>query len=62
MRKTLVTTPITAEQSFGVLPTLTYSEEAPFPTRGLTVNIGTVQGGKYTIVDQNVAVPVLNKW
>lgn len=62
VRKTLVTTPITAEQSFGVLPTLTYSEEAPFPTRGLTVNIGTVQGGKYTIVDQNVAVPVLNKW
>ena len=58
VRNTLVTTPITTEQSFGVLPTLTYSEEAPFPTRGLAVNIGTVQNGKYTIVDQNVTVPV----
>lgn len=62
VRKTLVTTPISTEQSFGVLPTLNYSEDAPFPTRGLTVNIGSVQNGKYTIVDHNVAVPVLNKW
>lgn len=62
IRKTLLTTPITAQQSFEILPTLTYTDDAPFPTRGLTVNIGTVQGGKYTIVDQNVAVPVLNKW
>jgi branched-chain amino acid transport system substrate-binding protein len=62
IRNTLLTTPITAQQSFEILPTLSYTEDAPFPTRGLTVNIGTVQGGKYTIVDQNVTVPVLNKW
>lgn len=62
VRNTLVTTPVTTEQSFGVLPTLAYSEDAPFPTRGLTVNIGTVKNGKYTIVDQNVAVPEMNKW
>jgi branched-chain amino acid transport system substrate-binding protein len=62
VRKALLSTPITTEQSFGILPTLTYTEDAPFPTKGLTVNIGTVQGGKYTIVDQNVAVPNLNKW
>jgi branched-chain amino acid transport system substrate-binding protein len=62
VRKALLSTPITTEQSFGILPTLTYTEDAPFPTKGLTVNIGAVQGGKYTIVEQNVAVPNLNKW
>ncbi len=62
VRKALLTTSITSEQSFGILPTLNYSEDAPFPTKGLTINIGSIRGGKYTIVDQNVAVPNLNKW
>jgi branched-chain amino acid transport system substrate-binding protein len=62
VRTALLTVPITSEQSFGILPSLNYSNDAPFPTKGLTVNIGAVQGGKYVIVDQNVTVPILNKW
>lgn len=62
VRKALLTTPITSEQTFGILPNLSYSADAPFPTKGLTINIGTVKNGKYTIVEQHVAVPTLNKW
>lgn len=62
VRAALLKTPITAEQTFGVLPNLTYTNEAPFPTAGLTVNIGSVKGGKYVISASNAPVPTLNKW
>jgi branched-chain amino acid transport system substrate-binding protein len=45
-----------------VLPDLVYTREAPFPLKGLTVNIGTVTGGKYVTAAENVTVPSLNKW
>lgn len=62
VRKAMLTHPITSKQTFGVLPDLKYSAEAPFPLTGLTVNIGTVKNGKYTVAAQNVPVPSINKW
>ena len=62
VRDSMLKNPISAKQTFGVLPDLVYTREAPFPLKGLTVNIGTVTGGKYVTAAENVAVPVLNKW
>lgn len=62
VRSALFKTPITSRQTFGILPDLTFTSEAPFPVKGLTVNIATVAGGKYVIAAQNVPVPLLNKW
>ncbi|MNZ83444.1 hypothetical protein D3C78_1021720 [compost metagenome] len=62
VREALLSTPMSSERSFGVLPDLRYSKEAPFPTDGVAVNIGTVEKGKYRLVEQNVSVPALNKW
>ena len=53
---------ITSKQTFGVLPDLKFSREAPFPLAGMAVNIGTVTGGKYTVAAQNVPVPSVSKW
>lgn len=62
VRETLLSTPITSEQTFGVLPTLKFTAEAPFPTEGLKVNIATVKGGKYVVAATDVAVPAVKKW
>lgn len=62
VRAAILSTPLTAERSFGVLPGIQYSSEAPFPTQGLAVNIATVQNGQYRLVQQNVPVPKLTKW
>jgi len=53
---------ITSKQTFGVLPDLKFTKEAPFPLAGMAVNIGTVKDGKYTVAAQNVPVPTVNKW
>lgn len=62
VREALFAQPITSEQTFGVLPNLTYTNEGPFPVSGLTVNIGTVKNGKYVISAENVPVPTVSKW
>lgn len=62
VRSALLSTPVPSDRSFGLLPNIKYSNDAPFPTSGITVNIGTVEKGKYKIAEQNVPVPVLNKW
>jgi branched-chain amino acid transport system substrate-binding protein len=62
VRAALLKAPIASKQTFGILPDLTFVPEAPFPVKGLTANIGTVSGGKYSIAAQAVPVPVLNKW
>ncbi|MEB2317329.1 MAG: ABC transporter substrate-binding protein [Pseudomonadota bacterium] len=62
VRKALLSTQISSEQMFEVLPNLAFSNDAPFPLSGLTVNIGTVKDGKYTIAAERVPVPVVNKW
>lgn len=62
VRNALLATPITADQTFGILPNLVFTKEAPFPVTGLTVNIATIKDGKYVIAAENVPVPALAKW
>jgi branched-chain amino acid transport system substrate-binding protein len=62
VRAALMTTPMTSDQTFGILPDLTYTNEAPFPVSGLTVNVATVKDGKYVVAAENAPVPVINKW
>lgn len=62
VREALLTTPIPSAQTFEVLSDLKFSNDAPFPTAGATVNIGTVKGGKYLGASQGVAVPQIEKW
>ena len=62
VRTALLATPLTTDQTFGMLPKLTYTNEAPFPVTGLTVNIATIKDGKYVIAAENVPVPVITKW
>jgi len=62
VRKALLSTQISSEQMFEVLPNLAFSNDAPFPLSGLTVNVGTVKDGKYTIATERIPVPVVNKW
>lgn len=53
---------ISAEDLFGFLPPLDWSEEAPFPTAGLTTSIGTVKDGKYARAELDHEIPELEKW
>jgi branched-chain amino acid transport system substrate-binding protein len=62
IRDTLFTDVITTEETFGTLPTLKFTKEAPFPVEGLKVNIATVKGGKYGTAATNVDVPPIKKW
>lgn len=62
VRAALLSTTISSDQTFGILPNLTYTNDAPFPLSGLTVNIATVKDGKYTIVADKASVPTLAKW
>ena len=62
VREAMLSTTIASDQTFGILPNLTYSAEAPFPLSGLTVNIATVKDGKYSIVADKAPVPTLGKW
>ncbi|MBI3993683.1 MAG: ABC transporter substrate-binding protein [Candidatus Lambdaproteobacteria bacterium] len=62
VREGLYAGKIPSEATFGFLPDLTFTREGPFPVRGLTANITTVKGGKYTLAAANVPVPVVEKW
>lgn len=62
VRETLLSTTISSDQTFGILPDVKYTNEAPFPTAGVTVNIGTVKGGKYVTAGEGVPVPQIGKW
>lgn len=62
LREALLAEPITSKSMYGVLPDLKFTRDAPFATTGLTVNIGTIQGGKYVAAARDVPVPVVNKW
>jgi branched-chain amino acid transport system substrate-binding protein len=62
MRSALMKNTVTSKQTFGILPDIAYSNDAPFPLKGLTVNVGTVKNGQYVIAAQGVPVPVVNKW
>lgn len=62
VREALYAAPITSEETFGTLPNLKFTKEAPFPVEGLKLNIGTIKAGKYDTAATNVDVPSLNKW
>lgn len=62
VRTALMATRIPSDQTFGILPNLTYTNEAPFPVAGLTVNVATIKDGKYVIAAENVPVPAITKW
>ncbi len=62
VRAAVVSAPLSAERSFGVLPGIRYGNDAPFPTQGLGANISMVQKGQYRLVEQNAPVPKLTKW
>ena len=62
LREAMVSTTITSEQTFGILPNVAFNTSAPSPLEGLTANIATVKDGKHTIAAENVPVPALNKW
>lgn len=62
MYDAMLSVEISAEDSFGFLPALDWSEEAPFPTAGLTTSIGTVEGGKYSLAELAYEIPELEKW
>lgn len=62
VREALLNTTITSDQTFGVLSDVKYTNDAPFPTSGITVNIGTVKDGKYATAAEGVPVPTIEKW
>lgn len=62
VRTAILTHPLPTDRSFGLLPNIQYTKDAPFPTVGMSVNIATVENGKYKIIEQNVPVPVIGKW
>jgi branched-chain amino acid transport system substrate-binding protein len=58
----ILATEISAEDLSGFLPPLDWSEEAPFPTSGLTTSVGTVKDGKYARAALDHEIPELEKW
>lgn len=62
VREALLSTTITSEQTFEILPDVKYTNDAPFPTSGATVNIGVVKGGKYVTAAAGATVPQIGKW
>jgi len=62
VRDALFAKPITIEETHGMLPTLQFTPEAPFPLEGLKVNVGQVVDGKIVIDAINVEVPDVHKW
>jgi len=62
VRQAMLNSPIPSSATFGVLPDLKFTNEAPFPPTGLTATIATIEDGKYVIAAEKVPVPDLNKW
>lgn len=62
IRKTIIETTYTAEESNGFWKTTRFDEDAPFPTKGMSGSIGTVADGKYVILTEEAAVPNIPKW
>ncbi|MFL9500211.1 ABC transporter substrate-binding protein [Rhodopseudomonas palustris] len=62
LREALLSTPISSADTFGILGNIQFTNDAPFPPKGLVVSIATVKDGKYAQAAENVPVPTLNKW
>ena len=53
---------IPRDETFSLLSPLTFTPDAPFPTEGLSANIGTVVDCEYATAAEDVPVPTLEKW
>lgn len=62
VREALFAEPITTEETHGFLPTLSFTPEAPFPLKGLQVNVGSVRDGKIVVDATGAAIPNVEKW
>jgi branched-chain amino acid transport system substrate-binding protein len=62
VREALFAQPISSEETHGFLPTLNFTSDAPFPSEGLKVNVGTVKNGKIAVEATDVDVPNVTKW
>lgn len=62
VREALFAEPITTEETHGFLPTLSFTPEAPFPLKGLQVNVGSVRDGKIVVEATGAAIPNVEKW
>lgn len=62
VREALFAAPITTEETRGFLPTLAFTPEAPFPLKGLQVNVGAVRDGKIVIEAIGADIPNVEKW
>lgn len=62
LRDALLAEPIKASETFSVLSDIDFTQDAPFPTAGLSVSVGTIKDGKYSAAISNAPVPTLNKW
>lgn len=63
MYDALISGPYEASELLGLLPTVQFGTEAPFPVSDLKVKALTVRGGKFaTVSDQWMPVPALEKW
>lgn len=62
MYDAMLSVEISADDTFGFLPALDWTGEAPFPTSGLTTSIGTVKDGKYSVAKLGSEIPELEKW
>src|SRR3546814_20672268 len=61
VREALLSTTITSEQTFEILPDVKYTHDAPFPTSWETVNIRLVKGGTSVDAAPGAKVPVVGQ-
>lgn len=62
VREALISTTISADDTFKILGNIKFSNDGPFPTQGMVASIATVKDGKYMEAAEHVPVPSLNKW
>ncbi len=62
VREALISTTISADDTFKILGGIKFSNDGPFPTQGMVASIATVKDGKYMEAAEHVPVPSLNKW
>lgn len=62
VREAALNASIPQEELFGLLSTLEFTSEAPFPLQDMTVNIGAVEDCEYVAAAENVPVPQIPRW
>ena len=62
VREALISTTISADDTFKSLGGIKFSNDGPVPTQGMVASIATVKDGKYMEAAEHVPVPSLNKW